>query len=210
MAIFKELQKRDHEQVTFCFDREAGLRAIIAIHNTILGPALSGTRMWTYESDEHALRDVLRLSSAMTYKASIACLNFGGGKAVVIGDAQTDKSEILFRIFGRFVEGMGGRYITAEDVGTDVRDMEFVRMETKYVTGISHALGGSGDPSIVTAYDVYIGMKACVHEVYGSDSLRGKRVAVQGLGHVGQYTCEHLYKERWSKAYRHRHSSRTR
>ncbi len=117
------------------------MRAIIAIHNTVLGPALGGTRMWTYESDEHALRDVLRLSSAMTYKASIACLNFGGGKAVVIGDAQMDKSEILFRTFGRFVEGMGGRYITAEDVGTDVRDMEFVRMETKYVTGISHALG---------------------------------------------------------------------
>lgn len=195
MPIFNELEKRDHEQVSFCFDREAGLRAIIAIHNTVLGPALGGTRMWTYDSDEDALRDVLRLSSAMTYKASIAGLNLGGGKAVIIGDPQKDKSEILFRTFGRFVEGLGGRYITAEDVGTDVHDMEYVRMETKYVTGISRALGGSGDPSPVTAYGVYVGMKACINEVFGNDSLRGKTVAVQGLGHVGQYTCDHLAKD---------------
>ena len=195
MTIFDKLQNRDHEQVTFCFDPEVGLRAIIAVHNTVLGPALGGTRMWAYDTDEDALRDVLRLSGAMTYKASIAGLNLGGGKAVIIGDPQKDKSEILFRTFGRFVEGLGGRYITAEDVGTDVRDMEFVRMETKYVTGISEALGGSGDPSPVTAYGVFAGMKACVNELYGNDSLSGKKVAVQGLGHVGRFTCEHLVKD---------------
>lgn len=195
MTIFTELQRRGHEQVAFCSDRESGLQAIIAIHNTVLGPALGGTRMWMYRSDEDALRDVLRLSSAMTYKASIAGLNLGGGKAVIIGDPQKDKSEILFRTFGRFVEGLAGRYITAEDVGTDVRDMEFVRMETKYVTGISRALGGSGDPSPVTAYGIYVGMKACAHEVYGNDSLKGKTVAIQGIGHVGQHICGHLAKE---------------
>lgn len=195
MNIFEQFEKRDHEQVTFCYDRQSGLRAIIAIHNTTLGPALGGTRMWTYASDEDALRDVLRLSSAMTYKASIAGLNLGGGKAVILGDPHKEKSEVLFRRFGRFVEAMAGRYITAEDVGTDVRDMEYVRMETKYVTGISRALGGSGDPSPVTACGIYAGMKACAQERHGSDSLKGKRVAVQGLGHVGQHVCEHLFKE---------------
>lgn len=195
MPIFEHLTKHDHEQVVFCSDPASGLQAIIAIHNTTLGPALGGTRMWTYTSDEDALTDVLRLSRGMTYKASVAGLNLGGGKAVIIGDPNKDKTEAMFRAFGRYVEGLAGRYITAEDVGTNVRDMEYVRMETKYVTGIDKALGGSGDPSPVTAFGVYVGMKASVKELTGSDSLKGKKVAVQGAGHVAEYVCKHLKKE---------------
>ncbi len=195
MLIFENLQKRDHEQVVFCSDKQSGLKAIIAIHNTKLGPALGGTRMWTYATDDEALNDALRLSRGMTYKAAVAGLNLGGGKAVIIGDPNKDKTEAMFRAFGRFVEGLAGRYITAEDVGTDVRDMEYVRMETKYVTGIDRALGGSGDPSPVTAFGVYMGMKASMKELTGSDSLKNKKVAVQGAGHVAQYLCEHLAKE---------------
>ena len=195
MAIFENLQKRDHEQVVFCSDKPSGLRAIIAIHNTSLGPALGGTRMWTYSTDEEALNDVLRLSRGMTYKAAVAGLNLGGGKAVIIGDPNKEKTEAMFRAFGRFVEGLAGRYITAEDVGTDVRDMEYVRMETKYVTGIDRALGGSGDPSPVTAFGVYMGMKASMKELTGNDSLTNKKVAVQGAGHVAQYVCDHLAAE---------------
>jgi leucine dehydrogenase len=195
MPIFDSIQHRDHEQVVFCSDKSSGLRAIVAIHSTALGPALGGTRMWMYKTDEEALHDVLRLSRGMTYKAAVAGLNLGGGKAVLIGDPNRDKTEALFRAFGRFVEGLAGRYITAEDVGTDVRDMEYVRMETKYVTGIDLALGGSGDPSPVTAFGVYAGMKACVKELTGSDSLKGKTVAVQGAGHVAEFVCDHLAKE---------------
>ncbi len=195
MAIFEHIQKRDHEQVVFCSDPSSGLKAIIAIHNTNLGPALGGTRMWTYATDEDALNDVLRLSRGMTYKAAVAGLNLGGGKAVIIGDPNREKTEAMFRAFGRFVEGLAGRYITAEDVGTDVRDMEYVRMETKYVTGIDRALGGSGDPSPVTAFGVYMGMKASMKELTGNDSLANKKVAVQGAGHVAQYVCDHLAKE---------------
>lgn len=195
MAIFEQIQKRDHEQIVFCSDRPSGLKAIIAIHNTNLGPALGGTRMWTYTTDEDALNDVLRLSRGMTYKAAVAGLNLGGGKAVIIGDPNKEKTEAMFRAFGRFVEGLAGRYITAEDVGTDVRDMEYVRMETKYVTGIDRALGGSGDPSPITAYGVYMGMKASMKVLTGNDSLKNKKVAVQGAGHVAQYVCDHLAKE---------------
>ncbi len=195
MTIFEHMEQRDHEQVVFCSDKPSGLRAIVAIHNTNLGPALGGTRMWMYNTDEDALNDVLRLSRGMTYKAAVAGLNLGGGKAVIIGDPNKDKTEALFRAFGRFVEGLAGRYITAEDVGTDVRDMEYVRMETKYVTGIDRALGGSGDPSPVTAYGVYVGLKACMKELTGNDSLKGKKVAVQGAGHVAQFVCDHLAKE---------------
>jgi leucine dehydrogenase len=195
MSVFEALEYKDHEQVVFCSDKFTGLRAIIAIHNTILGPALGGTRMWMYTQEEDALKDVLRLARGMTYKAAVAGLNLGGGKAVIIGDPMKDKNEGLFRAFGRFVEGLAGRYITAEDVGTDTRDMEYVRMETKHVTGISQALGGSGDPSPVTALGVYVGMKACVRHLFGTDSLSGKKVAVQGAGHVGRYVCEHLAKE---------------
>jgi len=148
--------------------------------------------MWDYATDEEALKDVLRLSRGMSYKAAIANLNLGGGKSVIIGNSKTDKSEMLFRSFGRFIEGLGGRYITAEDVGTSVKDMEWVRMETDYVTGISRALGGSGDPSPVTARGVYVGMKATVKKQLGKESLAGLKVGVQGLGHVGYYLCKYL------------------
>jgi leucine dehydrogenase len=195
MTIFQDIERNDHEQIVLCSDKRSHLRAIIAIHNTTLGPALGGTRMWTYASDQDAISDALRLSRGMTYKAAVAGLNLGGGKAVLIGDPNKDKTESLFRTYGRFVEGLAGRYITAEDVGTSVQDMEWVRMETKYVTGLDRALGGSGDPSPVTATGVYFGMKAAIKELTGSDSLRGKTVAVQGAGHVASYLCDHLAKE---------------
>ncbi|MGH7495357.1 MAG: Glu/Leu/Phe/Val dehydrogenase dimerization domain-containing protein [bacterium] len=153
MKTIEMMAEHNHEEVVFCYDKDAGLRAIIAIHDTTLGPSLGGTRMWPYQTEDEALQDVLRLSRGMTYKAAAAGLNLGGGKAVIIGDPQSQKSEMLFRAFGRFVEGLAGRYITAEDVGTEVRDMEWVRMETQWVTGISEALGGSGDPSPVTAVE---------------------------------------------------------
>lgn len=195
MKIFGGMGEYNHEEVIFCQDRDSGLRAIIAIHDTTLGPALGGTRMWPYKSEDEALEDVLRLSRGMTYKSAAAGLNLGGGKAVIIGDPQRDKNEILFRAFGRFVHGLNGRYITAEDVGTEVRDMEFVRMETPWVVGISEALGGSGDPSPVTARGVYFGIKACSEAAFDTSSLRGRKVAIQGLGHVGYYLAEFLHKE---------------
>lgn len=195
MSVFDKMQQRGHEQVNFFMDPHSGLKGIVAIHNTSLGPALGGCRMWSYDSEEEALIDVLRLAKGMTYKAAIAGLNLGGGKAVIIGNSKNDKSEILFRSFGRFVEGLGGRYITAEDVGTSVKDMEIVRMETDYVTGISRALGGSGDPSIVTAYGVYVGMKASVKYKLNRNSLSGLKIAIQGLGHVGMHLVDFLSKD---------------
>lgn len=193
--MFEEIERLDHEQVVFCSDKKVGLRAIIAVHNTTLGPSLGGTRMWNYATDNDALRDVLRLSRAMTYKAAIAGLNLGGGKAVIIGNPEKNKTEGLFRTYGRFVDTLGGRFITSADVGTEVRDLEWIRMETRYVTGVSRALGGSGDPSTVTGYGVYVGMKACAHEAFGSDSLEGKKIAVQGAGKVATYLCEHLARD---------------
>lgn len=195
LEIFGELAKHNHEQVVFCNDNETGLKAIISIHNTVLGPALGGTRMWNYTSDTEALHDVLRLARGMTYKAAISGLDLGGGKAVIIGDADKLKNEALLRRFGRFVESLNGKYVTAEDVNMSPEDMEYISMETKHVTGLSESVGGGGDPSPVTAYGVYIGMKACAHKTYGSDSLDGKRVSVQGVGHVGMFLLEHLVKE---------------
>ncbi len=195
MSVFEMVKNLGHEQVVFCNDEQSGLKAIVAIHNTILGPALGGTRMWKYNSEEDALRDVLRLSRGMTYKAAVAGLNLGGGKAVIIGDSHTDKNEILFRSFGRFVDSLAGKYITAEDVGTSVKDMEWVRMETKYVTGIPVSLGGSGDPSPVTGYGVYVGMKACANECWGNDSLKGKKIVVQGAGKVASALTQHIFDE---------------
>ncbi len=192
MSVFKLLAEHDHEQVVFTHEPAANYRGIIAIHNTALGPALGGTRLWNYESDEEALIDVLRLARAMTYKAAVAGLNLGGGKSVIIGDPKTPRRELIFRAHGRAVESLKGRYITAEDVGTTVEDMDYVHMETSYVVGIA---GRSGDPSPVTAYGVYRGMKACAEVVYGSPSLRGKQVAVQGLGNVGFHLCENLHVE---------------
>lgn len=192
MDVFAELAQKHHEELCFCHDETSGLKAIIAIHDTTLGPGLGGTRMWPYKSTEAAVRDVLRLARGMTFKSAAAGLNLGGGKAVIIADPKTHKSEPLFRSFGRFVDGLGGRYITAEDVGTDVHCMEWVRMETNWVTGISRALGGSGDPSPVTAFGTFAGMKAAAKERWGSDSLEGKRVSVQGVGHVGYHLVRYL------------------
>lgn len=194
-SIFDKVGSMGHEQVVFCNDEATGLKAIIGIHNTVLGPALGGTRMWNYSSEQEAITDVLRLSRGMTYKAAISGLNLGGGKAVIIGDAGKIKNEAFMRRFGRFVDSLGGRYITAEDVNMKTKDMEYVHMETNHVTGIPEAMGGSGDPSPVTAYGVYMGVKASANKVYGSDSLKDKKVAVQGVGQVGMYLTEHLVKE---------------
>lgn len=194
-GILESMNSMEHEQVVFCQDKETGLKAIIAIHNTILGPSLGGTRMWNYQTEEAALRDVLRLSRGMTYKASISGLNLGGGKAVIIGDSYKDKSESLFRRFGRFVDSLGGKYITAEDVGISPKDMEYVHMETNHVSGLPKSLGGSGDPSPVTAYGVFVGMKAAAKFAWGKDTLKGKKVVVQGVGHVGEYLVDHLTRE---------------
>ncbi len=193
---FDLIESYGHEQIVYCSNKELGLKAIIGIHNTTLGPALGGTRMWNYANDDEALVDVLRLSRGMTYKAAVAGLNLGGGKAVIIGDSRTQKSEALFRAFGRFVEGLSGRYITAEDVGTSIRDMEYIMMETRHVTGVPIEVGGSGDPSPVTAYGTYVGIKACVNEVFGTDSLKNKKVIIQGAGgNVGKHLCKYLHEE---------------
>lgn len=195
MAIFKRLESMGHEQVLFCQDSSTGLKAIIAIHDTTLGPALGGCRMWDYASDEDALEDVLRLSRGMTYKAAVSGLNLGGGKAVIVGDPKKLKSESFFRSFGRFVNSLNGRYITAEDVNIRVSDMEYVALETRYVTGTSSHKGGSGDPSPVTAWGVFHGIKASVKHQLGADSLKGIQVAVQGCGSVGSHLVEYLHSE---------------
>lgn len=196
MLTFELIEKHgEHEQLVFCHDKDSGLKAIIAIHNTTLGPALGGTRMWPYGSEDEALVDVLRLSKGMTYKASAAGLNLGGGKAVIIGDPKKDKTEALFRNFGAYVNSLNGKYITAEDVGTTVNDMAYVFMETPYVTGIPVSFGGSGDPSPFTAHGVLMGIKASVKEKLHADVLKGLRVAVQGLGSVGYHLVEYLVKE---------------
>lgn len=184
-----------HEEVVYCHDASVGLKAIIAIHNTSLGPALGGTRMWNYKTEEEALTDVLRLSKGMTYKAAAAGLNLGGGKAVIIGDPKTQKSEGLFRAFGQFVNSLNGKYITAEDVGTGVQDMEYIFMETPWVTGIPKDFGGSGDPSPYTAHGVLMGIKAATKWQLGTDQLKGVRVAVQGLGNVGSHLVKYLTDE---------------
>lgn len=193
-SIFKRLEEMGHEQVVFCHDEHTGLKAIIGVHNTVLGPALGGTRMWHYESEQEALVDVLRLSRGMTFKAAISGLNLGGGKAVIIGDV-SQKNEAFLRRFGRFVDSLGGRYLTAEDVNMSTRDMEYIHMETDFVTGLPESMGGSGDPSPVTAFGTYMGMKAMAKKAYGSDSLENKKVLVQGVGHVGMYLVEDLVKE---------------
>jgi valine dehydrogenase (NAD+) len=175
-----------HEQVAFCHDRATGLRAIIAIYSTALGPALGGTRFYPYESEKTALQDALRLSRAMAYKNALAGLDHGGGKAVIIGDPATDKNEALLRAYGRFVESLGGRYVTAADVGTYVTDMDVVGKETRFATGRSVANGGAGDSSVLTAYGVFQGMRASAAHVWGSPSLGGKTVGIAGVGKVGR------------------------
>jgi leucine dehydrogenase len=190
MSLFTHPEFDGHETVVFCHDAESGLKAIIAIHNTRRGPAVGGCRMWPYATEEEALTDALRLARGMTYKNALADLDFGGGKSVIIGDPQHDKSEPLFRAMGRFVEGLGGRYIIAEDVGTSVEDAEIMELETGFVAGTR--AGGAGDPSPSTAYGVFMGIRAAAAHKLGRNSLDGLRVAVQGLGHVGYRLCRYL------------------
>ncbi|WP_296312866.1 Glu/Leu/Phe/Val family dehydrogenase [Winogradskyella sp. UBA3174] len=193
--VFGQHSFDDHEQIVFCNDKDTGLKAIIGIHNTVLGPALGGTRMWQYNNEWEALNDVLRLSRGMTFKSAITGLNLGGGKAVIIGDAKTQKTPELMRRFGEFVHSLSGRYITAEDVGMATEDMDTVREVTPYVTGISESKGGAGNPSPITAYGVFMGMKAAAKFQYGSDVLEDKSVFVQGIGNVGEALVEHLVNE---------------
>ena len=195
MEVFEKLAEYRYEQLVFCHDKATGLRAIIAIHDTTLGPALGGCRMYPYATEDEAMVDVLRLARGMTYKAAASGLNLGGGKSVIIGDPHTDKSEALFRSFGRYIETLGGRYIVAEDVGTSTEDANYIRVETSHVVGVDVTRGGSGDPSPLTALGVLHGMRACAEEVFGTPSLEGKVVAVQGVGHVGYHLCRLLHED---------------
>ena len=194
-TLFDSMSSMEHEQLVFCSDNQTGLKAIIGIHNTVLGPAMGGTRFWNYATEQDAIKDVLRLSRGMTFKTSIAGLDIGGGKAVIIGDVNKLKNEGLLRKFGQFIDGLNGKYWTAEDVNMSTQDMEFIRKETQFVAGISESLGGSGDPSLMTAYGVLVGMKAAAKKAYGSESLKDKKVLVQGVGHVGRHLIDHLLKE---------------
>ncbi len=198
--VFDILAKTGHEQVVYCHNRDAGLKAIIAIHNTVLGPALGGLRMWPYKTEQDALNDVLRLSRGMTYKAAVSGLNLGGGKGVIIGDPTKDKSEALFRAFGRFVNSLNGRYITAEDVGIDVNDMEWVLKETEFVTGVHQVHGGSGDPSPFTAYGTMQGLMAALSFKFGDEDVGKYSYAVQGIGHVGMEFVK-LLREQGAKVF---------
>jgi leucine dehydrogenase len=198
--IFETLDTSGHEQVVFCHNPDAGLKAIIAIHSTVLGPALGGVRMRSYLRSEDALTDALRLSRTMTYKNALAGLNVGGGKAVIIGDSTQDKTEVLFRAFGRYVDSLGGHYITAEDVGTDVNDMENVYRETEYVVGVHQVHGGSGDPAPFTAYGALQGLMATLNKKFGNEEVGRYSYAVQGLGHIGMEFVK-LLKERGAKLF---------
>ena len=190
MNIFSKMKEYDYEQLVFCQDKSTGLKAIIAIHDTTLGPALGGTRICEYETDEEAIEDALRLARGMTYKNAALGLNLGGGKAVIIGDPKKIKSEALFRAFGRFVEGLNGRYITGEDMNATQQDASYINCETDYIVGLET---GSGNPSPVTAYGVFKGIQAAVNEIYGSDDLTGRTIAIQGLGAVGRLLAERLH-----------------
>ncbi len=192
MEPFVEMTAHGHEQVVLCRNPEVGLKAIIAIHDTTLGPSLGGCRFYDYASDADAMRDVLRLSRGMTYKAAVAGLDLGGGKSVIIGDRSL-KSEGLFRAFGRHIESLGGRYITAEDMNTNVEDMNDIARETRHVMGRGAHLGGSGDPSPVTAWGVFHGIRACLDVAYGSSDVSGRKVAIQGVGNVGYHLARHLH-----------------
>jgi leucine dehydrogenase len=194
-TIFTRLHEMGHENLVICSDPETGLKALIGIHSTVLGPSLGGLRFWNYAREEDAITDVLRLSRGMSLKNSVAGLDLGGGKAVIIGDPSKLKTPELLRRFAQFVHGQAGRYITAEDVGITTADMAIIREVTPHVAGLPEAMGGSGDPSPFTALGVYLAMKACAGKIFGSDSLKGKSVSVQGAGHVGGYLTEHLIKE---------------
>jgi leucine dehydrogenase len=193
MKVFDHMTEYGHEQVVLCHDKQTGLRAVIAIHNTVLGPALGGCRVWPYASEDEAIRDALRLSRGMTYKNAAAGLNLGGGKAVIIGDPNKDKTEAKFRAFGQFVQSLGGRYITAEDVGTTVEDMQNIKMETNFVAGLPKMFGGSGDPSPFTALGTFEGIKSSVRFKTGAEDLKNLTVAIQGVGHVGYFLARLLH-----------------
>lgn len=195
-SVFDRMQPYEHEQIVHCYDKTTGLKAIVAIHSTALGPAMGGTRMWNYASDEEALTDAIRLARGMTYKSAISGLNVGGGKAVLIGDPKKLKNEAYLRRFGRFIDGLGGKYVTAGDVNMTLRDLEYISMETRHVTGLPETIGGSGSSGVITAYGVYMGIKAAAKEAYGTDNLEGKKVAVQGVGAVGRKLTEYLVKEK--------------
>ena len=195
MKIFDYMGSYGYEQLVMWSDPATGLKAMVAIHDTTLGPACGGLRIWPYETEELAIRDVLRLSRAMTYKSAVADLPLGGGKAVIIADSHTQKTEALMRAFGRFLNTLGGRYLVTTDVGSTGQDLEYISQETNYVVGLPINMGGSGDTSIMTGLGIYMGMKASAKEVWGNDSLKGKRVAMQGFGKVATYTAHHLIKE---------------
>ena len=195
MEILEQMGAEGHEQLVVVSDAGSGLKAIIAIHDTTLGPACGGTRIWPYKSEREAMWDALRLSRAMTYKSAAADLPLGGGKGVIIADSHTQKTEALVRAYGRFVDTLGGRYLTTTDVGSTGRDMEYIKQETDYVVGLPVTAGGSGDTSIMTGLGIYMGMKACAKEIWGNDSLQGKVVAMQGFGKVATHTAHHLMKE---------------
>ena len=194
MQLLDHMGRYGHEQVLFYTDPEVGLKAVIAIHDTTLGPACGGTRVWPYETEDAAIQDALRLSQAMTYKAAVADLPLGG-KGVIIADPHTQKTEALMRAYGRFVDTLGGRYLTTTDVGSAGRDLEYIHQETSHVVGLPTTIGGSGDTSLMTGLGVYMGMKACAHDVWGADSLRGRKVAFQGFGKVAYSTARHLLEE---------------
>lgn len=193
--MFADMKQMGHEQVVYCFDQTTGLRALIGIHSTALGPALGGCRMWNYANEQEALRDVLRLSRGMTYKAALADLALGGGKSVILGEPGKDKNEAMLRSFGKFVDSLGGKYITAQDVSISNTDLLHMRKETKHVVGLPTAMGGTGDPSPMTALGVFSGIKAAVVHRLQKHSLRGVRVAVQGCGSVGTKLCHLLHNE---------------
>lgn len=195
LGVFAQVEAMGHEQIAFYYDQPTGLRAIVAVHNTVLGPAMGGTRVWNYNNEAEALRDALRLSRGMTFKNAIAGLNLGGGKAVIIGDARQIKTEALLRLFGKFVNGLSGKYVTAEDVGMTDHDMETIALTTKYVSGMPEYRGGSGSPAVMTGLGVYVGMKAAAKKAYGNDSLAGKKIAVQGAGAVSDVLVGYLTKE---------------
>ena len=190
MKLFDTLAEMGHEEIVMCSDPSVGYKGILAVHSTKLGPALGGTRFWQYATDEDAITDALRLSRGMTYKNAVAGLHLGGGKSIIIGDNKTKNREKIFRAHGRFVQTLGGRYITAEDVGTSTKDMSYVQMETKHVAGLA---GKSGDPSPVTAHGVFRAVQASANRKWGSDSLEGKTVAIQGCGSVGSYLAKELH-----------------
>ncbi|ATW26444.1 leucine dehydrogenase [Candidatus Formimonas warabiya] len=195
MEVIESMNKYSFEQIVFCNDNKTGLKGIIAIHNTTLGPAMGGTRIAPYKSEEEALADVMRLSRAMTYKNAVAGLYYGGGKGVIIADPKKDKSEALMRAYGRFINSLGGRYIAGEDVGSTEEDMLAIRRETPFVIGLPKVYGGSGNVSEPTAYGIWKGIKASSAHVFGDPSLKGKRIAIQGVGNVGSSLCHYLKQE---------------